>query len=94
MTSPPVSIECACPSCTAASEAILDTFTALIESDHCSHSILDGAVRAIADSAAILAKTGREAFVRDHLLALFAARFDRTVIRSAQIDQRNAGRVS
>lgn len=61
---------------------------------HCSHSILDGAIRAIADSAAILVKPGREDIVRDYLVALFAARFDRTVIRNAEIDRRNAGAAS
>lgn len=81
-------LDCGCRSCAASGEAILLAISHLMEGEHCSHSILEGAMRTIADTAAILVKPGREAIVRDYLVALFAARFDRAVIRNAQVEQR------
>jgi hypothetical protein len=87
-------VECGCAACLAAAEAVMQAIAGQMGGERCSHSILDGAVRAIADSAAILVKPGSEEKVRDHLVALFAARFDRTVIRNAQIERKNAGAAS
>ncbi|MGW8204370.1 hypothetical protein ACWGM0_17720 [Sphingomonas bisphenolicum] len=91
MTDQNVPVECGCAACSATGEAVMQAIAGQMGGGYCSHSILDGAIRAVADSAAILVKPGSEEKVRDYLVALLAARFDRTVIRNAEIERRNAG---
>lgn len=94
MTEHNVPVECRCAACSASAEAVMNAIAAQMQGGQCSHSILDGAMRSIADSAAILVKPGHEDKVRDYLAALFVARFDRTVVCNAQIERENAGATS
>lgn len=94
MTDRNVPVDCGCAACAASDEAVMQAIASQMGTGHCSHSILNGSIRAIADSAAILVKPGSEDKVRDYLVALFAARFDRTVIRNAEIERKTAGAAS